>query len=264
MLGALLREGTLGLAKDEALGAQLIARAVVLWREQCDTDDARACTRVGAIAALDAVNRLGAGADSPYAQSCLGRAALLLERGCEGGHTEACELASGLYEAHLGLPRDARRVAELFERGCQARRPMSCLLIGDLYRRGDGVPKDATAASQRYEVGCAGSPARQGEWGVVARACSRLGYGYLTGVGSLTDRRRAEALLLRVCDGGDRRLEDAYDRMGRAEGCLYAGLLYETSHDPWRAAEFYRKSCDASHPERLGCDELTRVTEALR
>src|SRR5262249_3368368 len=91
-----------------------------------------------------------------------------------------------------------------------------------------------------------------------------LGYAYFTGRGLREDWRRAQALFVGVCNGDVPygRAEDEDERMGRAAGCLNAGLLYEASADRRGAAEYYGRACASSEPEGWGCDDRTRVMAA--
>jgi TPR repeat protein len=129
--------GTLG-ARDPVAAVSATARG-------CDAGHALSCAHAGLM--------LSTTSEVPRDDA---RAAGLLKKGCEADVAPAC---GGLALLHVsgrgGLARDPVRAAALLEKACSADEALSCAHLAGLYEAGVGVAKDAARARELYAGACA-------------------------------------------------------------------------------------------------------------
>ncbi len=144
-------------------------------------------------------------------EACM--AAALLGRACGSGAVEGCAGLAGLIESGRLGPRPVAQVHGLLDRACAGGHGASCLDMGRRYRDGSGgATRDLSAALTRLEAGCRlpvpGGDGAQSD-----------------GASATTGGSRGEACA------------DLGDLVARGQG---------TEPDLARAADLYRKACDAS------------------
>jgi TPR repeat protein len=82
------------------------------------------------------------------------RAAVILQKGCDLGSGEACQLLGTLLEDSELVPRDLPRAARLFERGCTLKNAIACYSLSHLYHDARGVPFDPVREDRYRRLGC--------------------------------------------------------------------------------------------------------------
>jgi hypothetical protein len=171
-------------------------------------------------------------------------------RQCDAGDARSCTSLGLVYKHGRGqiLPNEVEAL-RLFELACTAGDPAGCNGVGWHYLFGKGIAKDEAAAVRAYRRACDGGH---------AAGCNNLGVLHKEGRGGLApDDRAALPLFGSACDGGD------------AAGCSsLAGMLRHgrgTHANAQRAAQLYRKACDAGFP--VACVHLAtgiRVADRKR
>ena len=166
-----------------------------------------------------------------------GKAAGLFVMACAAGERQGCAREGWAYEFGEGVARDPARAAAAYTRGCDLEHGWSCTRLAFLSEIGQGLPPDPARASALYARACEGG---------FAPGCTGLGAAHVNR-GTAAELEQGASWLRRACDGGD------------PPGCALLAALHEAGQgvprDPARAAELYKKACDAglaSSCERLG------------
>jgi TPR repeat protein len=250
------------------------ARAVALYEQACDGDDARGCSRLayayahGRGAAVDEARAVALyrrsialftpSCDKGDAQDCDGlgiqfvkgngvpkdeaRALALFTKACDGSSASGCANLGIMYADGEGVPKDAARALALYTKACDGGDALGCSNLGMFYKHGEGVPKDEARALVLYTKACDGD---------YALGCANLGDMYVNGNGVPKDETRALALFTRACDGGS------------APGCANLGIMYADGEgvpkDAARALALYNQACDAG--SAFGCTLLGETSE---
>jgi TPR repeat protein len=250
------------------------ARAVALFKQACDGDDAIGCSRLANAYA----HGRGVAVDEARAVALYGRSIALLTPSCDKGDAQDCDALGTLYVKGNGVPKDEARALALFTKACNGGSALGCANLAIMYANGEGVTGDQARALALYQHACDGGTAlacsnlglmyKRGEnvpkdearalalftkacAGDYALGCSNLGNAYATGEGATKDEQRALALYKQACDG-----DSAY-------GCAKLGELYEEGRgvpkDPARAVALYEQACDAGSD--FGCTLLNENNE---
>jgi TPR repeat protein len=146
-----------------------------------------------------------------------------------------------------GCESKEQRLFNEWQEGCTAGDLDKCANLGESYLKGSGVAQDQTKAITVFRDACN----RGG-----AHACLLIGDAYASGNGVTKDLTRANEFLGKACEEGEEEgCVRACDALNDAVRCLRVGVLSaKGAKDPKRAATYFRKACENSHP--LGCREL--------
>jgi TPR repeat protein len=159
----------------------------------------------------------------------LARAALMFERACALGQTDACSNLGNMYSDGDQVPKDLKRAAELYEQACDHGVKEACANLGKLLENGNGIPKDVDRAAKLYEQAC--------QHGVNA-ICNHLGWLYLLGQSVAKNTKLGLAALKHACESGDASSNDACDSYAYA---LLNGI--GTQRNEPQALELFEKAC---------------------
>lgn len=121
------------------------------------------------------------------------RAAVFLEKACEGGVDNACNSLGVLYARGRGVKKDEVRAAALYQRACSGGSLIACSNLGSAQLDGRGVEEEIELAITNFKRACDGG---------YAGGCNHLGWVYGRGHGAEKDERRAAELFGRAGDGG--------------------------------------------------------------
>ncbi len=176
----------------------------------------------------------------------------LLDKLCNGGHVESCEILGSMYEEGKGVLRDYSRAFALYSKACDAGNEDGCNRLGVMYTTGRGVATDNLRAVKLYSKAC-----EDGNAG----GCSNLGAMYETGKGvgskefdgdcggmciAYQNYPKALELYTKACEAGN------------ADGCKKLGDLYlngkGVNEDDEQAKTIFSRACDAGNGD--GCSGL--------
>lgn len=209
-------------------------------------------------------------ADEEPSKSSAHTASDLLEQGCEAELPVACATLASMYVTGRRVEVDLRRAERLYRQACSQHGAFGCMGLGRMYETGASVSRSARQSGALYERACRLGEAeachRLWEWrrrfdsalGALEAAARGCAAGYRQSCDALENHHEVP-----VTEGRGRavlvqRLDDAC-QSGRVSACELLGRHYESGDgaatDRSRAAEMYRRSCDAG-------DESDRVARA--
>ncbi len=118
----------------------------------CDLGVAASCQKLA--------KKAGAAGDRRRELELLERACpVVTPRGRDSTSRSACRVAGIMYKDGVGAPQDLGRAAILLQKGCIERRyaldGQACLVLGTMFEDGIGVTKSLSRALDLYAVGCA-------------------------------------------------------------------------------------------------------------
>ncbi len=126
------------------------------------------------------------------------RAATLANQGCDAKWPTSCWRAGVLAESGKGGTASPEKALAYFEKGCGMNSPASCDSLGDAYREGKGTPKDPQKAIVAYKKGCEGNEDKMS-----APACKSWGTMAYFGEAGAKDLKLALSALSRACEYGE-------------------------------------------------------------
>lgn len=164
-----------------------MASAAKLFKKACDSKNARGC---GALAGMYYSGKGGFEVDKAYAFS-------LFIKGCDGGDSKSCLIASLLTGQGDGTVQDLGRAAMFALKGCELGSSDACGYAGTAMWGGFLGKPDPVRAVALWLKACDGS---------FGQSCFELGVAYKSGEGGLpVDLVRSEAMFKKACDLGDTR-----------------------------------------------------------
>lgn len=189
----------------------------------CEAGDGDSCLRLGTLY-LE-----GSGVDADQA-----RAASIFLDACQAHDAlRACSYGSLMQLKGWGIDADPAAAVARLETTCQASEPLACLMLGNLHESGD-LPAlaahDLERAATLYETACRGDE---------PDACYNLAALHHGKQIAEANPAQATRLFGLACEGG------------AALGRTALGTLAVEAGDSARAAEHFRRACDAGEPQ--GC-----------
>jgi TPR repeat protein len=187
----------------------------------------------------------------------LTRALDLYRKACDAGNAAGCNNLGAMYDRGEGTLRDDAQAFELYRKACAQGEANACSNQGYLHEKGRGTKQDYGAAVALYKKGCDDGN---------AIACKNLGVMYEYGRGFTgADSAMAATYYQKGCEGSARDacayLSSSVESMRKdcdKGDCTNYGYIHASGigvpKSQERAAEFYKKACDAKRP--VGCSNL--------
>ena len=115
-------------------------------REFCDKGEADICTELG--------KYYREGNPQYQIQKDLTKALELLNKGCDGGSAEGCNILSYMYGNGQGVKKESAKAVGFYQKACDGGISAGCFNLGLMYDNGQGVKLNDAKAVELYQKAC--------------------------------------------------------------------------------------------------------------